>query len=267
MGVKLVALDIDGTIIPPANYGESLLPSERIQRAVRSLTERGVAVVLASGRMFPGTQRIARALDLPGPLICQQGCSVHLLDGTMTHEFPIERPTALEIIDYARQIERAYEWFNPLRYIASRQSHETDLYGAVSGITPEYRHDPENSGIEPTGVGIISDATQATLIHGELARHHGEAVHVLDFPTVTVAVAANANKGHALSLICADLGIDRGETIAVGDSVNDASMLSWAGRGYAMSHSDRYALDAADEVLGPSEDEELAELLERVARG
>jgi hydroxymethylpyrimidine pyrophosphatase-like HAD family hydrolase len=44
-------------------------------------------------------------------------------------------------------------------------------------------------------------------------------------------------------------------------------MLSWAGRGYAMSHSDRYALDAADEVLGPSEDEELAELLERVARG
>ena len=56
------------------------------------------------------------------------------------------------------------------------------------------------------------------------------------------------------------------DKIAVGDSVNDASMLTWAGRGYAMSHSDRYALDAADEVLGASEGEELAELLERVAR-
>ncbi|HKS91866.1 MAG TPA: HAD hydrolase family protein, partial [Tepidiformaceae bacterium] len=235
--------------------------------AVRALTDRGTAVVLASGRMFPGTQGVARALRLPGPVICQQGCSVHLIDGTMTHEFPIERTTALEIIDYARQIDRAYEWFNPLRYIASRQSEATEQYGAVSGITPEYRPDPENSGIEPTGVGIISDASQASLIHRELVQHHGEAVHMLDFPTVTVAVAANANKGHALSLICADLGIERHETIAVGDSVNDASMLTWAGRGYAMSHSDRYALDAADEVLGPSEDEELAELLERIARG
>lgn len=267
MGVKLVALDIDGTIIPPAAYGGAQLPSHRIQLAVRALTDRGVAVVLASGRMFPGTQGIARALGLPGPVICQQGCSVHLIDGTMTHEFPIERTTALEIIDYARQIDRAYEWFNPLRYIASRQSEATEQYGAVSGITPEYRPDPENSGIEPTGVGIISDASQASLIHRELVQHHGEAVHMLDFPTVTVAVAASANKGHALSLICADLGIERHETIAVGDSVNDASMLTWAGRGYAMSHSDRYALDAADEVLGPSEDEELAELLERIARG
>lgn len=267
MGIKLVALDIDGTIIPPAAYGHDLLPSKRIQQAVRLLTDRGIVVTLASGRMFPGTQRIAQSLALPGPVICQQGCSVHLLDGTMTHEFPIERTAALDIIDYARRVGRAYEWFNPLRYIASARSEATEQYGAVSGIIPEYRPDPENSGIEPTGVGIISDAAQASLIHRELVQRHGEAVHVLDFPTVTVAVAANANKGHALSLICADLGIERHETIAVGDSVNDASMLTWAGRGYAMSHSDRYALDAADEVLGPGEDAELAGLLERVARG
>jgi Cof subfamily protein (haloacid dehalogenase superfamily) len=266
MGVKLVALDIDGTLIPPGAYGSEVTPSERILNAVAALTDRGIAVVLASGRMFPGTQKIARALQLPGPVICQQGCSVHLLDGTMKHEFPIERTTALEIIDYARQIDRAYEWFNPLRYIASRRSEASEQYGAVSGITPEYRPDPENSGIDPTGVGIISDAAEANGIHTALVRVQGEGVHILDFPTVTVAVAANANKGHALSLICADLGIERHETIAVGDSVNDASMLTWAGRGYAMSHSDRYALDAADEVLGASEGEELAELLERVAR-
>ncbi|MBN9492864.1 HAD family phosphatase [bacterium] len=161
MGVKLVALDIDGTLIPPGACGSEVAPSERILNAVAALADRGIAVVLASGRMFPGTQKIARALQLPGPVICQQGCSVHLLDGTMTHEFPIERTTALEIIDYARQIDRAYEWFNPLRYIASRRSEASEQYGAVSGITPEYRPDPENSGIDPTGVGIISDAAKA----------------------------------------------------------------------------------------------------------
>jgi hydroxymethylpyrimidine pyrophosphatase-like HAD family hydrolase len=101
----------------------------------------------------------------------------------------------------------------------------------------------------PTGAGIISTTDHAPDIHRDLAARFGEALHLLDFPAVTVAVAPNANKGHALSLICADLNIDRHATIAVGDSVNDAPMLAWAGRGIAMPHSDRYAFDAAHEIL------------------
>jgi len=265
MAVKLVALDIDGTIIPPAHYGHDHDPTERVTRAVRGLLEAGIHVVLASGRMFPGTSKIARHLGLPGPVICQQGCSVHLLDGTITHEFPIERRVALEICGYAREIDRAYEWFNPLRYIASARSAATDQYGVVSGIQPEYRPDPENSGVQPTGVGVISSSSEANAIHRELVARHAHELHVLDFPEVTVAVALDANKGHALSLLCDDLGIRREEVIAVGDSVNDASMLAWAGRGFAMAHSDAYAVDAADEVLEGGE-EALAGFLERVAR-
>jgi HAD superfamily hydrolase (TIGR01484 family) len=248
MGVKLVALDIDGTILPPgAPPGAE--PSPRLKAAVTDLRRAGVVVVLASGRMFPGTAEIARHLGVRAPLICQQGCSVHLHDGTMTHLFPIERKAALEICAYARELDRPYEWFNPLRYIASRQTDETEDYGRVSGITPEYRDDPENSGVVPTGAGVISTSEHAASIHRDLASRFGESLHLLDFPAVTVAVAPDANKGHALSLICADLGIDRHDTVAVGDSVNDAPMLAWAGRGIAMAHSDRYALDAAREVL------------------
>jgi HAD superfamily hydrolase (TIGR01484 family) len=92
--VKLVALDIDGTIV---EHGREL-PSERVTRAVRALHGAGIVVILASGRMFPGTVRIARHLGLPEPVICQQGCSVHKLDGVMLHEFPIPRPRAIEII-------------------------------------------------------------------------------------------------------------------------------------------------------------------------
>lgn len=266
MAVRLVALDIDGTVIPPAHYGHDHVPSARLTAAVRGCVDAGIHVVLASGRMFPGTVQIARHFGLPGPVICQQGCSVHLIDGTMTHEFPIDRAIALEVVSYAREIHRAYEWFNPLRYIVSARSWATEQYGVVSGIEPEYRPDPEHSGIEPTGVGIISSSTEASEIHRELVRRHGHGLHVLDFPEVTVAVSLSANKGHALSLVCDDLGVDRQDVVAIGDSVNDASMLAWAGRGLAMAHSDAYALDASDDVM-PDGEHALAEYLERLGAG
>lgn len=261
MGVKLVALDIDGTLVA----AHEDVPAPRVTAAVHRLREKGIAVVLASGRMFPGTARVARHLGVTEPVICQQGCSVHLLDGTMIHEFPIDRRAAIEIVEYARSLNRAYEWFNPMRYIVSAELPATVEYGRVSGIVPEYRSDPENSGVTPTGVGIISSHTEANGIHRALVNQHGDALHVLDFPEVTVAVAPDANKGHALSLLCTDLGIERHETVAIGDSVNDAPMLAWAGRGIALAHSDAYALDASDEVLADG-DERLAEFLEGLAR-
>lgn len=268
MDVKLIALDIDGTIIPPNTPPERAYPSGRLRRAVRELRAQGVVVVLASGRMFPGTLEIARHLELDTPVICQQGCSVHLQDGTMLHEFPIERRTAIEIVEYGRELDRPYEWFNPVRYIASRWNPDSEEYARVSGIRAEYRPDPENAGVTPTGVGIISDREQAPEVHRHLAALHGEALHLLDFPTVTVAVAPEANKGHALSLLCADLDIDRRSVLAVGDSVNDAAMLAWAGRGVAMAHSDHYARDAADEVLPEDGDADpLATLLEELLNG
>lgn len=265
MAVKLIALDIDGTIIPPAHYGHDHLPTPHLTQVVRRVTESGVLVVLASGRMFPGTAKIAHHLGLPGPVICQQGCSVHRLDGTMTHEFAIELSLATDIVEHAKRIGRDYEWFNPLRYIASAKTEATIQYGVVSGIEPEYRPDPENSGVAPTGVGIISTKEAANGIHRDLVAMHGEALHVLDFPDVTVAVAPDANKGHSLSLLCEDLGIDRHEVVAIGDSVNDASMLAWAGLGLAMPHSDAYAIDSADDVLDDRE-ETLAACLERLIR-
>jgi hypothetical protein len=86
----------------------------------------------------------------------------------------------------------------------------------------------------------------------------------LDFPSVTAAHAPEASKGNALALLAQDLGIEQRAVLAIGDSVNDASMLRWAGRGVAMPHSDRYARDAADEMLGGTGVSGLAPLLRSV---
>ena len=261
--IQLVALDIDGTLIAPG-AGHEALPDADITDAIARLVDAGVAVVLASGRMYPGTARIAHHLGLTSPLICQQGASVHRLDGSLMHRYAIDADIAEQLVAYALEHDWPYAWFDAVRYLVSRPNDACAFYGRVSGVIPEYRVDAHRAGVIPTGIDIISTAERANGVHQELDARYGDRINLLDFPSVTAAHAREASKGNALALLAQDLGIEPHAVLAIGDSVNDASMLRWAGRGVAMPHSDRYARDAADEVLGGTGVAELAPLLRSV---
>ena len=265
MPIQLVALDIDGTLIPPGG-GHQALPDPAITAAVAALEAAGVVVVLASGRMFPGTSRIARHLGLERPLICQQGASIHAPDSSMLHRFAIDTDIAHELVLFAQAARWPYAWFDAVRYVASEPNHASTEYALVSGIEPEYHPAPHQTDVLPTGIDIISTMADANRIHALLESRYGDRVHFLDFPSVTAAHSPQATKGNALSLLADDLGIKRESVLAIGDSVNDASMLRWAGRGVTLPHCDRYAREAADEILPGNGIDGVAPLLRSLLR-
>ena len=260
VSIRLIALDIDGTLIPPGG-GHVALPDAAITAAIADLNHAGVVVVLASGRMYPGTARIARHLGLMSPLICQQGASIHAPDGAINHRFAIDPDIAHELVAYAREYRWPYAWFDAVRYIASAPNLASTEYALVSGIEPEYHAAPQESDVVPTGIDVISTTAEANRIHGFLEARYGDRVHLLDFPSVTAAHSPEASKGNALALLAADLGIPREAVLTIGDSVNDVSMLRWAGHGVTLPHCDRYAREAADEILSGNGIDGVAPLL------
>lgn len=248
MTVRLVALDIDGTLLEPGTHVSSL-PDAAITQAVSTLIDQGITVVLASGRMYPGTANVARHLGIDQPLICQQGASVHNVDGSLRHGYSIDESIALELLDYARHHDWPLAWFDSERYLVTRPSKQAQFFADVSQITMEIHEHPHQSGIRATGIDIISTAEQASSIHAEIAARYGESLCLLDFPSVTAVHAIEASKGNALEKLATDLGIQASEVLAIGDSVNDVSMLNWAGHSAAPAHCDRYARTAAAEIL------------------
>ena len=162
MSTQLIALDIDGTLIPPGG-GHVALPDAAIVAAVANLLRAGVVVVLASGRMYPGTARIANHLGLMSPLICQQGASIHAPDGAIAHRFAIDPDIAHELVAYAREHRWPYAWFDAVRYIASAPNHASTEYALVSGIEPEYHVAPQASDVVPTGIDVISTPAEARI--------------------------------------------------------------------------------------------------------
>jgi len=249
--VRLVALDIDGTLLDPGSHFNDL-PGEAISEAVNALSAAGIVVALASGRMFPGTARVAEHLNIEQPLICQQGASVHNGDGSLRHSYRIDHDVALELVDYATHHDWPLAWFDSERYLVTRHCEQAQFFADVSQITMEIHEQPQSSDVRATGIDIISSAEQASAIHTDIEARYGDRLCLLDFPSVTAVHSRAASKGNALGMLAAELGIDRSEVLAVGDSVNDVSMLAWAGHSAAPAHCDHYARAAAAEILrGP----------------
>jgi hydroxymethylpyrimidine pyrophosphatase-like HAD family hydrolase len=103
--------------------------------------------------------------------------------------------------------------------------------------------------VRATGIDIISTRERASVVHAEIEQRYGGRLSLLDFPSVTAVHAAEASKGNSLKVLADELGIEQSEVLAIGDSVNDVSMLTWAGYSAAPEHCDRYARAAADEIL------------------
>ena len=224
MNVRLIALDIDGTLLDPGVPFDAV-PADPMSRAVAALIEKGVTVVLASGRMFPGTATIARHLAIEQPLICQQGASVHEQDGSLRHGHSIDETIALELLDYANAHGWPLAWFDSERYLVTRHCEQAQFFADVSQVPIEIHDNPHRSGIRPTGIDIISTRERASAVHADIARRYGNRLSLLDFPSVTAVHAAAASKGSALSTLAEELGSDRSE------------------------HCDRYARAAAREIL------------------
>ena len=79
------------------------------------------------------------------------------------------------------------------------------------------------------------------------------------------------SKGWALERLAARLGVDRRETMAIGDNWNDASMLEWAGQGIVMANAPlelRTLAKTRGWKQAPSNDDNgVAVVLERVLAG
>jgi Cof subfamily protein (haloacid dehalogenase superfamily) len=246
--IRLVALDIDGTLLAPGVHVDAL-PEEPITQAVHDLHEAGIVVVLATGRMFPGTACVAEHLGIDQPMICQQGASVHKADGSLRHGYAIEEEIAHELFDYARTHGWPLAWFDSQRYLVTEHCNAAQFFADVSRVEMEIHAEPHRSGVRATGIDIISDRQHAPDIHVLLEARYGGRITLLDFSTVTAVHAPDASKGNALHMLAQELGIAKDEVLAIGDSVNDVSMLSWAGHSAAPEHCDRYARESAGEIL------------------
>ena len=92
---KLVAIDLDGTLLN--SYGQI---SERNRQAIKKAQEKGINIVLASGRLFNSVKNISNDLGENKYIVCGNGSLIYdLQNEEIIYDKFIEKNKVLQIID------------------------------------------------------------------------------------------------------------------------------------------------------------------------
>lgn len=263
MKYKALALDLDGTLI---DSNKKL--SKTNKEAVIAAAERGVHIILASGRPMFGIEPVAEALELSrtgGYILAYNGGNIldcKTKELIYSNNFPAE--CIHDVCGLARK-NGVYALSYDNDYIVSESdSDEYVLREAKCNAARVQRvEDLERHVTYPVAKFLIAGEHEKLIpIRDELLVKHGNVINAfcsadyfLEIVPKTVA------KDKSLGVLLEKIGVRREELIACGDGMNDISMIEYAGLGVAMENAYESVKKSAD-IIAPSNDNDgVAEII------
>ncbi|MEX1172996.1 MAG: Cof-type HAD-IIB family hydrolase [Chloroflexota bacterium] len=266
--IRLIALDIDGTIID-----DGLEIGPRTRRAVTAAMERDVAVSLVTGRMVSSALRFARELGLTGPVVGYQGGLIRAMPadgsarlGKLLMHTPLPADAAREIILWTRAHGMDPHVNHLERFILRADDPRADDYSQFMGAQAELVQDLVAAVRHPvTKVLAVGEPPIPSEI-ASLARAHflGTADVTISHPRFLEFVAPGVSKGRAVRWLARRLRVPLTATLAIGDQWNDLEMLAEVGHGAAMPSAPAAVRAVARYVAPPVSDEGVATLIEQL---
>jgi hydroxymethylpyrimidine pyrophosphatase-like HAD family hydrolase len=262
--VRLIASDIDGTLIPPGGGA-----SKRSLAALRAAEAAGMMVVLVTGRPPRTARVIGEALGVRGPAICANGALiVDLPLIQVLRDVRMDGALAVELVgDLIAGVpgivlawERGLEWGRDPAWPEARGGVGMRLPGGVIG--PVDRQAALGLSKLTCYVGGADPDTAVEQVRDVLCDR--AEVSTATAPPLAEITAKGHDKREALEWLCGRMGVRREEVLAIGDGPNDLPMLLWAGRGVAMGNAHAVVLGSVSERTDTCERDGFAAVIEGV---
>jgi len=251
MKYKLIALDVDGTLI---NDHHEL--TETTKETVQAVAKRGAEIVLCTGRNPSSTLPILAMLGLEGTVITHNGAAtIESAGRRQLHHFPFTVEEAMPLIRYCRENEIHFDLNTPFdMYLERISDTEKAMY-------EQYLAEPillsSVTDLREPLVKMTAFGTKETMDRVE------QDWRELDLPLNRIrsgdyfidVMNPLASKGSALKLLAGSRGIDRSEVLAIGNYYNDLAMLEFAGLGIAMANSPEPVKQAADDTTATNNED------------
>lgn len=239
MSIKLIAIDLDGTLLHPQRHITS-----RVKQAITEARNKGVYIVLSTGRPYIGVQRYLLELDLlkEGQFcITNNGALVQQANnGDCISEIVLSFDDYLYFEQLSRQLGVRFQALShSLLFTAEKNiSKYTVQEAALTGIPLRYRTVQEMDChlTFPKVMMIDSPEKLDNAIQKIPAEAYEKYTLMKSAPCYLEILNKQGNKGVGVKMLADKLALSRDEIMAIGDQENDLAMLSFAGIGVAMGN-------------------------------
>ncbi len=256
--MKLIALDLDDTLLT-----KRTAISDYTVSVLRAVMQKGITVVLASGRNRFGMNPFARRIGLDtvsSYLICNNGSQIIESD-TAKERFGhcIEPALALKIFDKIEAYNLSCHLYVENLLYAAKDSvflHNDSHLTQLKPVIPEHFRDVLQK--EPVYKMLIpADPAIISKVAPEFKTAFEKQVTVfISKPYFLECIPHHTGKGEALLELAEWLHIERESVMAFGDSMNDETMIRLAGYGVAMKNGLPAIQACADAVTDYTNDED-----------
>lgn len=286
---KLVAIDLDGTLLN--TYGQV---SADNKVALKKLMQKGMQVILASGRSTTSVKNIANDLGVGDYIICGNGSLIYdLKKEEIIYDKFIDKKKVLQIIQICEQNSIYYNIYTENMVIAKSLNNNVLFYHQENASKPENKKTNINlvqdiyqyiQQVQGENVLKITISDSNNIIFNGIIRKLRQIknIDVLDVAHMsrkviksgtedvlveyfyTEITSKNVDKWCAIEYLMDKMNIKKEEVMTIGDNVNDKLMIENAGLGVAMGNSAPYIKEIADKVVGTNNENGVAEAVENL---
>jgi Cof subfamily protein (haloacid dehalogenase superfamily) len=269
-----LCLDLDGTLLTSR---DGILPE--VVSALHAAQDRGVVVMVVTGRSKMGTLPVLEQLDLRGPVMVFNGAAVYCpVEKRLIEERTLSRRVMEKVHAYGERSgdmtlmmsademlcvhprneleRRSLDGLEGVRHVEREELRTQEYVIRVSFMA-------EHSGGSANYVRVIEEAVGEPLytVHFPLSflpKHRESSMQVVDLQPPC------RGKAEALRLLQNAHGIPPERVVAVGDARNDTPLIQAAGLGVAMENSMEELKSIADRIIGHHDTPALAELVQEL---
>ncbi|KKO52780.1 HAD family hydrolase [Paenibacillus sp. DMB20] len=260
MAYKLVALDVDGTLL-----NDDHMITERTMNTVMEAAKQGIEIVLCTGRGPQNSIPFMEQMGLTGYVISHNGgATVEVETRKIIHQFGMDNMALTPFMDYCREkgvhfdVNTAFGMYvdnvdalaGPVRYMYENylmMPSNLPAWEELEGPVVKFTAFGESKDMD----AVYEEWGKWTPVFNML--RSGE--YFIDL------MQEQASKGNALKQLAAMRGFEAEEVLAIGNYYNDITMLTFAGMGIAMDNSPVEVKAAADAVTASNNEDGVHEAL------
>jgi len=269
MGYKVIISDFDNTLLR-TDYTVSKASAD----AIRAYRNAGGLFTISTGRMYASIKKQLEACGLDKvdvPIMnCQGALAQSSLTGKVLFEVRIDTDLALKWLEFVKANNFYCQVYVDDVLYVEKWTKETALYTDASQVDAVEVGDLakwiQKTNHRPHKMLVMDDADKTVKYMDRFTKNfeHLGLSFTMSHPTLIEITSSDAGKGNMAKKVVESLGFDMQDTICIGDSQNDLTMLSMAGFGVAVANAVPQIKEIAKLVVESCDDDGVAKLIYRV---